>query len=167
MNFIKKAAAVFFAFFIIFGVSAFPVLAMETEEQQINMEEIQTQMENEGLEVTVLFDKEVYEEGEPITAKIIVKNISGETAIIRDVEQLVPEGYVLSENLPEYEEDFLLEPDGTIELEVTYGEVIENPEEEGAEAFFDKVIFGETLGIPNILIAVLLVIAVALFYYFT
>ena len=27
MNFIKKAAAVFFAFFIIFGVSAFPVFA--------------------------------------------------------------------------------------------------------------------------------------------
>ena len=167
MNFIKKVAAVFFAFFIILGVSAFPVFAMETEEQQINMEEIQTQMENEELEVTVLFDKEVYEEGEPITAKIIVKNISGETAIIRDVEQLVPEGYVLSGNLPEYEEDFLLEPDGTIELEVTYGEVIENPEEEGAEAFFDKVIFGETLGIPNILIAILLVIAVALFYHFT
>ena len=35
-------------------------------------------MEHEGLEVTVQMDKEVYEEGEPITATITVKNTNSE-----------------------------------------------------------------------------------------
>ena len=147
-----RISSILIALYIVFGISALPVMAME--------------MENEGLEVKILYDKEIYEEGEPITATISVKNISGEAVIIRDIEQLVPEGYKLAQDLPEYEEDIVLSPEDVIEIKVTYGEEVVE-EEGGAEAFFDKVIFGESFGIPNILIAVLAIIGIALFYYFT
>lgn len=152
MKIIKRISAFFMLLLLTFGIFAMPAYA--------------TLMENEALEVTVNFDKEVYEEGEPISATIVVKNISAETVIIRDVEQLVPEGYHLSEDIPKNEEDILLDPEGTIELRVTYGESIDDAEEE-AEDFFDKLIFGESFGIPNILIALFVIIAVALFFYFT
>ncbi len=151
-----KIAKRIFAFVLLFllgaEIFAMPAFAM--------------QMENEALEVTVVFDKDVYEEGEEITATIVVRNISEETVIITDVDQLVPEGYHLSEDIPENEDDILLDPDKTLELRVTYGEKIEGTEET-AEDFFDKVIFGESFGIPNILIALAVIIAVALFFYFT
>ena len=86
-----KIAKRIFAFVLLFllgaEIFAMPAFAM--------------QMENEALEVTVVFDKDVYEEGEEITATIVVRNISAETVIITDVDQLVPEGYHLSEDIPE------------------------------------------------------------------
>ena len=152
MKIAKRVSALVLLFLLSFLIFAAPVYGM--------------QMENDALEVTVVFDKEVYEEDEPITATIVVKNISSEVAIIKDVEQLVPEGYNLSEDIPKNTEDILLDPADTIELKVTYGEQIEETEE-SAEDFFDKVIFGESLGIPNILIALVVIIAVVLFFYFT
>ena len=54
-------------------------------------------MENDGLEVTIDTDRENYEEGEAITATITVTNTKDEPVQILNLEQLVPEGYVIEE----------------------------------------------------------------------
>lgn len=121
----------------------------------------------DGLEVTIEMDKEVYNTGEPITAKITVKNTSMDTITITNLEQLIPEGYKLAPNSKAAEKDIDLPPSRQITLEVTYeGE----PEAEGqAEQtdIFSKLLYGETMGIPNLLIVVILAIAFAIFMFLT
>lgn len=151
-NFLKKTAALLMAMLVLnlATVSAFA-----------------TYMEHEGLEVSVLMDKEVYEQGEPITATITVKNTNTEAVTITNLEQLIPEGYVLSEGSEVNTSEVILEAGKTVTLNVTYGEPLEEIEEDPAESFFDTLIFGESFGIPNILIALIVIVALFIFFKLT
>ena len=82
MAFFRKITTFFLLIFLL-GTLVLPALA--TAQYQ-------------GLEVSVTMDKETYEPGEPITATITVTNKGSQTVTIANLEQLIPEGYVLSEN---------------------------------------------------------------------
>jgi len=125
-----------------------------------------TYVEHDGLEITVEMDKEQYDAGEPITATITVKNTNAAAVTIANLEQLIPEGYHLAQNSKAGMRDIELRPHQTMVLEVTFvGEAA--AETVSAESFFDKLLYGETLGIPNLLIAVILVIAFVIFMLLT
>ena len=121
----------------------------------------------DGLEVTIEMDKEVYNPGEPITAKITVKNTSSDTITITNLEQLIPEGYKLANNSKSAEKDIDLPPSRQITLEVTYEGEPEAQNQTTEEDIFSKLLYGETVGVPNLLIAVILVIAFAIFMFLT
>lgn len=121
----------------------------------------------DGLEVTVEMDKEVYDAGEPITATITVKNTSGNAMTIANLEQLIPEGYNLSKDSKAAAENIELRPNQTFQLEVTFEGGAGSEAEASTQSFFDKVIYGQTKGIPNLLIAVLVVIGFAVFMLLT
>lgn len=125
-----------------------------------------TYMEHEGLEVTVEMDKEQYDTGEPITATITVTNTNAYTVTIANLEQLIPEGYKLADDSVAAMKNIELSPNRTMVLEVTFvGEAA--AETAVTEDFFAKLFYGETWGIPNLLIAVVLVIAFILFMLLT
>lgn len=121
----------------------------------------------DGLEVTVQMDKEAYEAGEAITATITVKNTSANPMTIANLEQLIPEGYKLSEDSKAAAENIELRPNQTYELEVTFEGGNGEQAEVSAQSIFDKIIYGQTKGIPNLLIAVLVVIAFVVFMLLT
>ena len=153
MNKIKKAVAAFFCAVIIMEFFAMPVMA--------------SSMVNDGLEITIETDKESYEEGEAITATITVKNVKDEPVIIRNIEQVLPEGYKFTDESEIPEGEIILEKGDSVSVKVTYEGEDTSAEENKVEAFFNNVIYGESFGIPNILIALILIIAAALFFYFT
>lgn len=126
-----------------------------------------SQMEHEGLEVTVQMDKEIYEEGEPITATITVKNTNPEAVTITNLEQLIPEGYKLAEDSEVNTTDVVLGTGETVTLNVTYGEPLESVETDPVMGFVDTVIYGETIGIPNVLIAFILIVGLIIFFKLT
>lgn len=127
-----------------------------------------TYVEHEGLEITVAMDKDQYEAGEPITATITVKNTNTDTVEIANLEQLIPEGYRLADDSKAGMQNIELRPNQTMVLEVTFVAEVEQTEAEVVTAnFFDKLLNGETLGIPNLLIAVILVIAFIIFMLLT
>ena len=112
-------------------------------------------------------DKEAYEAGEAITATITVKNTSANPMTIANLEQLIPEGYKLSEDSKAAAENIELRPNQTYELEVTFEGGNGEQAEVSAQSIFDKIIYGQTKGIPNLLIAVLVVIAFVVFMLLT
>ena len=124
-------------------------------------------MEHEGLEITVQMDKEQYEEYEPITATIVVENKSTEIVTIDYLEQLIPAGYVLSNNSQVSTENVELLPQEIVVLQVTYEQESADDAVAAQEDFFDKLLFGETWGLPNVLLIVLLAIAVTIFMILT
>lgn len=129
-----------------------------------------THMEYNGLEVTVEMDKEEYDFGEPITATITVKNTSAQIITIANLEQLIPEGYRLAEDSKASAQNIELLPGRTTVLEVTFeGDTAAEPAEEGASGwnFLNTLLYGETMGVPNLLLAVLAVIAIAVFMFLT
>lgn len=151
--FFKKVAALLMTAAIICALSV-PVFA--------------SYMEHEGLEVSVEMDKESYEEGELITATITVKNTNAEAVIITNLEQLIPEGYELAKDSEAATENVELAPGETVTLNVTYGgEAAEPSAEDAVEDFFNTVIYGETAGIPNLLIAIIIIAAVIIFFKLT
>lgn len=121
----------------------------------------------DGLEVTITMDKEAYNVGEPITAKITVKNTSFDTITITNLEQLIPEGYQLAPGSKVAEKNIDLPPSRQITLEVTYEGSTEASGQAGETDFFAKLLYGETFGISNLLIAVILAIAFAIFMFLT
>ena len=125
-----------------------------------------TVVKHEGLEVAIEMDKEQYEAGEPITASITVRNTSTDTITIANLEQLIPEGYRLSRNSKAGVQNIELRPEQTTTLKVTF-EGEPNQETAITEGFFDKVLYGETWGIPNLLLLVLAVIALVVFMLLT
>ena len=124
-------------------------------------------MEHEGLEITVQMDKEQYEDYEPITATIVVENKSTEIVTIDNLEQLIPAGYVLSNNSQVSTENVELLPQEIVVLQVTYEQESADDAVAAQEDFFDKLLFGETWGLPNVLLIVLLAIAVTIFMLLT
>lgn len=123
-------------------------------------------LEDQGLEVTVEMDKEAYSPGEPITATIFVENTSGSTVTIASLEQLIPEGYRLVETSEAAMTDVELGPYEGMSMNVTYvGE--EAAEEAQTKDFFKNLFEGQTLGIPNVLLLFVAVVAVVVFMILT
>jgi len=153
---IKILLPVVMIYFLLTGILVRPVLATSTI------------TEYDGLEVSIEMDKEVYDAGEPITATITVKNTTSAIMTIANLEQLIPDGYKLAKNSKASTQNIELLPNRTVVLEVTFEAT---PTEEGtaaaAESFLDKFLYGETFGIPNLLLAVLLVIAFVVFMLLT
>lgn len=126
-----------------------------------------THMVHEGLDVTIVMDKEVYDHAEPITAAITVKNTNNATVTITNLEQLIPEGYKLAEDSLASMKNINLAAGQSIVLEVTFVEAAAETEAVENEDFFGKILYGESFGIPNILIALIAVIAIAVFMWLT
>lgn len=124
--------------------------------------------EYQDLKVMVQMDKEQYEEDEPITATITAVNTGSQSVTIVNLEQLIPEGYVLAEDSQVATRDVEMKPGQTIELQVTFVGEPEQPTENGENGtFWDKLFYGETLGIPNIILAVVIVIVIVIFMVLT
>lgn len=124
--------------------------------------------EHQGLQVTVEMDKEQYDVGEAMTATITVVNTNSYAVTIVNLEQLIPEGYVLSENSEVSMQNVEMQPGQTIVLQVTFeGEPVQPGEGEEYTSFWDKLLYGQTWGIPNILLAVLGLIAFGVFMLLT
>ena len=120
-----------------------------------------TDLEDNGLEVTVEMDKEVYSPGEPITATILVENTNGAAVTIASLEQLIPDGYRLVET------DVELGPYEGITLEVTFVGEEASGEETETKDFFRNLFTGETLGIPNLLLLFAAAVAIVIFMILT
>ena len=104
-----------------------------------------------------------------MTATITVVNTNDHAVTIVNLEQLIPEGYVLSENSEVSMQNVEMQPGQTIVLQVTFeGEPAQPGEgEEEYTSFWDKLLYGQTWGIPNILLAVLGLIAFGIFMFLT
>lgn len=141
-------------FLLIVGIMMCPLSAKASAPQ-----------EYQGLQVTVNTDKETYEEGEAITATITVVNVDSQPVTVVNLEQLIPEGYVLAENSDVSTQNVEIRPGQTIELQVTF----EGEPEDTAEgdSFWDKVLYGETIGIPNLILIVFGVIFFIVFMILT
>lgn len=125
-------------------------------------------MEHDGLVVTVTTDKDYYEPGEEITATLTVENTNNHNVTIVSLEQLIPEGYKLTNSSQSALSNVQLGAKQTMSLEVTFvGEPTQEGIEEAEMSFIDKLIYGKTLGIPNLLLLVIAVIAVVIFFVLT
>jgi len=155
MKSLKKALCACILLGFCMNLLSLPVLAVSTF------------MEHEGLEITVQMDQEQYEDGEPITATIVVENKRAEIVTITNLEQLIPEGYVLSENSDVSKENLELLPQEIAVLQVTFEKEAEEAESAVPEDFFGKILFGETWGLPNVLLIMVLLIAVVIFMLLT
>lgn len=123
-----------------------------------------TYAEHQGLQVMVKMDKEFYEEGEAITATISVVNTNAQSVTIVNLEQLIPEGYVLAEDSQTSTKNVEIRPGQTIELQVTYTGAPPDPAANGeGGTFWDKIFYGEFMGIPNIILIVIAIIGVIVF----
>lgn len=125
--------------------------------------------EHDGLQVTVQMDKEQYDQGEPITATITVTNTNPQPVTVINLEQFIPEGYVLAENSVASTQNVELQPGQTITLQVTFvGGSAEAGDSDGdGGSFLDRLLYGETWGIPNLLLAVVALIAFGIFMFLT
>lgn len=131
-----------------------------------------TVAEYQGLEVSIVMDKQTYDPGEAITATITVTNVSAETITIVNLEQLIPAGYKLTEGSDVAMKDVEMHPGRILVLQVTFqgdpnAPVEEQVEESGPMVFLNKLLYGETMGIPNMFLAVMLVIAIGIFLFLT
>lgn len=142
------------AFLLIVGIAMCPMSAKASAPQ-----------EYQGLQVTVTTDKEAYEEGESITATITVVNVDSQPVTVVNLEQLIPEGYVLAENSDVSTQNVEIRPGQTIELQVTFEGEPEDTTE--GDSFWDKVLYGETMGIPNLILIVFGVIFFIVFMILT
>ncbi len=124
--------------------------------------------EHEGLQVMVKMDQETYEEGEEITATITVVNTNSQPVTIINLEQLIPEGYILAENSQVATQNVEMKPRQEISLQVTFvGEPPQSAEIGEGGTFWDRLFYGETFGIPNIILAVIIVIFLIVFMLLT
>ncbi len=135
--------------------------------QLFAMPAMASEVEHDGLDITIVTDKENYELDEDINAVITVKNTNDYAVIVADLEQLVPEGYKIKEKADIQLKDIELQPGETITLDVTFENETPALSEENIENFLDEIIYGETLKIPNILIVFVLLIGIILFFHFT
>ena len=119
--------------------------------------------EYQGLQVMIQMDKEYYEEDEPITATITVVNTNSQSVTIVNLEQLIPEGYILAEDSQASTQNVVISSGETIRMQVTFmgDPAVETTNGEGT--FWDKIFYGETLGIPNIILLVIAVIGIVVF----
>ena len=129
---------------------------------------IQTQatsgVDTQGLQVMVKMDKEQYEPDEAITATITVVNTNTRPVTIINLEQLIPEGYMLAEDSQASTQEVEIQPGQSLELKVTYqGDPAQQEQVGTTDTFWDTIFYGETIGIPNIILLVIVVIAIVVF----
>lgn len=74
----------------------------------------------DGLEVSLITNKEAYEQGDQIEATLTVKNANDFAVKNVTLESLIPDGYVLAEGASATKELNSLEPGETAELAVTF-----------------------------------------------
>lgn len=154
MKYLKKILSIFLTVLCL-SILALPVAASSYAEHQ-------------GLQISVEMDKEKYNPGEPITATITVTNVSAKAVDIVNLEQLIPEGYVLADNSDVSMKNLTIQPDQTITLQVTFvGDVADQTGDGQEEGFLNKLLYGQTLGIPNLLLATVLLIAFVIFMLLT
>lgn len=153
MSALKRITAFFLMLMLCTGLLALPAMA--------------THMVHEGLDVTIVMDKEQYDDGEPITATITVKNTNNVSVTITNLEQLIPDGYRLAENSLASMKNIELGAGQTVVLEVTFQGEETAAQEAQNEDFFAKIIYGETWGIPNILLTLIVIAAIAIFMWLT
>ena len=126
-------------------------------------------VEYDGLEVTVEMDQEQYENGVPMTATITVTNTNNRSVMIVNLEQLIPEGFVLAEGSVASKNNFEIQAGETIVLQVTFtGETLEEPEDDpdGLEIstnFLEDLVSGVTWGIPNLFLVFAVVALIVIF----
>jgi hypothetical protein len=124
----------------------------------------ETYSEHQGLQVLIKMDKEQYEPNEAITAIITVVNTNAQSVTIANLEQLIPEGYVLAENSQAATKDVTVHPGQSMEMQVTFiGEPAQPAEPGEYTNIWDKIFYGETFGIPNIILVVIAIIAIIVF----
>lgn len=112
----------------------------------------------DGLEVTVEMDKEMYEPGEPITATITLKNTKYKEVTIKNLEQLIPEGFELAEESKVALKNKTLGAKASLKLVVTMQPETET-DDENADGIvkignfeppsLTQIFFGETHGMPH------------------
>lgn len=117
----------------------------------------------DGIEVTVEMDQELYEEEDPITVTIIVTNQREETVVIASLEQLIPEGYVLTEESQAIMENFELSSGESRQLTAVLESMEQPQQEEEAMDFLDILLEGETWGIPNLLLLLGAIVLIVVF----
>lgn len=123
--------------------------------------------EYDGIQVMVQMDQETYKEGEEITAVITVVNTNSRPVTVLNLEQLIPQGYVLAENSDASLENVEISPGQEIVLQVTYTGEPASASADGNAGFWDRIFYGETWGIPNIILAVIVVIFLIIFMLLT
>ena len=158
MKKMRKWMALFLAALSCAGLLALPAAA--------------TAVEHDGLEISIVMDQETYEVGEAITATITVTNVSADTITIANLEQLIPAGYKLAEDSEVAMKDVEMHPGRILVLQVTFeGDASQagSSEEEvsGPAAFLNTILYGRTLGVPNMFLTVMLVLAIGLFLFLT
>lgn len=124
-------------------------------------------MEHEGLQITVEMDQEAYDDDAAMTATITVVNTNPDTVTITNLEQLIPEGYQLAENSRSALKNLDLLPGEVTVLNVTFEKEPEPEESDTPEDFFGKLLYGETMGLPNLLVGTVLTVAVVVFFVLT
>ncbi|MBQ3192469.1 MAG: hypothetical protein IJB59_02735 [Oscillospiraceae bacterium] len=115
----------------------------------------------DGLQVTVEMDKEMYEPDEPITATITLKNTKYTEVTITNLEQLIPEGFELAEESRVALKNKTLGAKASMKLVVTMVRSGEDTQEGAQDAgnvvkigsfeppSLSEVFFGETAGVPH------------------
>lgn len=123
--------------------------------------------ESSGVDVSVVMDKELYEDDEPITATITIKNTQLNVVTVKSLEQLIPEGYRLSPSSQDSLQDIELAYNETATLKVTFEKIDPTGSQAQSEDVFDKILNGKFWGIPNVLLILVAVIAFAVFMFLT
>lgn len=106
MKKLKKLSAILVAMLVLF--SAITTTAFAADVSQ------------DGLEVSLITNKEAYEQGEQIAATLTVKNTNDFAVKNVTLESLIPDGYVLADGTSATKELNSLEPGETAELAVTF-----------------------------------------------
>jgi hypothetical protein len=111
----------------------------------------------DGLEVTVEMDKEMYAPGEPITATITLKNTKYKEVTIKNLEQLIPEGFELAEESKAALKNKTLGAKASLKLVVTMQQQEDEPDADGITKIgnfeppsLTHIFFGETHGMPHL-----------------
>lgn len=120
----------------------------------------------DGVEVTIRTNQEEYADDEAISVTIQVTNTTENKVTIENLEQMVPQGYTLSENSRSSLTEFDLAAGETRELTVEMLPIQETEPEETVDAL-EKVLDGETMGIPNVILILVMFLFIAIFYFFT
>lgn len=120
----------------------------------------------DGVEVTIRTNQEEYADDEAISVTIQVTNTTENKVTIENLEQMVPQGYTLSENSMSSLTKFDLAAGETRELTVEMLPIQETEPEETVDAL-EKVLDGETMGIPNVILILVMFLFIAIFYFFT
>lgn len=115
MKMLKKISIFFIMVVLCISVIQFPVFAAS--------------ISKDGLEITLTTDKEKYEKGEKIKSTLTVTNTNDIAVSNVSLENLIPDGYILSEDSTAIKKIETLDAGETVFLTVTY--VTEDPEDNG------------------------------------